>query len=134
MDEENINPEIILSSPIKIVKICHDAIIELKSEELNRVWEEISNLKVLDPTCGSGAFLFSAMQLLESIYLQIISQAKILPEAPKFYEDIIVHKNLNYYVAKKSKLLAVAFIVLRALFLQNLSVTLGIVPIEKSSK
>ena len=101
MDEENINPEIILSSPIKIVKICHDAIIELKSEELNRVWEEISNLKVLDPTCGSGAFLFSAMQLLESIYLQIISQAKILPETPKFYEDITVHKNLNYYVAKK---------------------------------
>ena len=62
------------------------------------------HLKVLDPTCGSGAFLFSTMQLLESIYLQIISQAKISAEAPKFYEDITVHKNLNYYVAKKSAL------------------------------
>ena len=101
LDEENITSEIILSSPIKIVKICHDAIIELDSKELNRVWDEISDLKVLDPTCGSGAFLFSAMQLLESIYLQIISQAKILPDAPRFYQDITVHKNLNYYVSKK---------------------------------
>lgn len=101
IDEEEISFELILNSPIKIVKLCHDLILELNSIELERVWNEISDLKVLDPTCGSGAFLFSAMQLLESIYLQIFTQSKTLIEPPKFHEELTVHKNVNYFIAKK---------------------------------
>ena len=31
-------------------------------------WETLATLKVLDPTCGSGAFLLAAMKVLEELY------------------------------------------------------------------
>ena len=35
---------------------------------LRTAWEALANLKVLDPTCGSGAFLLAAMKVLEELY------------------------------------------------------------------
>ena len=35
---------------------------------LRTAWEALATLKVLDPTCGSGAFLLAAMKVLEELY------------------------------------------------------------------
>jgi hypothetical protein len=35
---------------------------------LEALWSAISRLTVLDPTCGSGAFLFAALNILEPLY------------------------------------------------------------------
>jgi hypothetical protein len=37
-------------------------------EILVSFWESLSKISIIDPTCGSGAFLFSALELLEDIY------------------------------------------------------------------
>jgi uncharacterized protein YukE len=37
-------------------------------EMLEALWSAISRLTVLDPTCGSGAFLFAALNILEPLY------------------------------------------------------------------
>jgi hypothetical protein len=37
-------------------------------ELLRAFYEAIRSISVLDPTCGSGAFLFAALNLLERLY------------------------------------------------------------------
>lgn len=41
---------------------------QTSSTTLLTAWETLANLKVLDPTCGSGAFLLAAMKVLEELY------------------------------------------------------------------
>ena len=33
-----------------------------------RFWQAVEHITVLDPTCGSGAFLFAALNVLEPLY------------------------------------------------------------------
>lgn len=37
-------------------------------EMLRAIWKAIEKVSVLDPTCGSGAFLFAALQILKPLY------------------------------------------------------------------
>ena len=37
-------------------------------ELLRAFYQAIENVSVLDPTCGSGAFLFAALNILEPLY------------------------------------------------------------------
>ena len=41
-------------------------------ELLRAFWRALSNVSVLDPTCGSGAFLFAALNVLEPLYTACI--------------------------------------------------------------
>ena len=38
-------------------------------ELIHAFWKAISKVSILDPTCGSGAFLFAALNILEPIYI-----------------------------------------------------------------
>ena len=37
-------------------------------ELIRAFWKAITQVSILDPTCGSGAFLFAALNILEPIY------------------------------------------------------------------
>ena len=46
-----------------------NVIVQSEGPELLRAfWHALSNVSVLDPTCGSGAFLFAALNILEPLY------------------------------------------------------------------
>ena len=50
-------------------QFAQDAIETSEGPELLRAfWHAIQNVTVLDPACGSGAFLFAALNILESLY------------------------------------------------------------------
>ena len=54
---------------LDIRQFAEDAIIECEGPELLRsFYQAISTVTVLDPTCGSGAFLFAALNILEPLY------------------------------------------------------------------
>ena len=54
---------------LDIERFARDVIAQSEGPELLRAfWNPISNLSVLDPTCGSGAFLFAALNILEPLY------------------------------------------------------------------
>jgi len=44
-------------------------------ERAVRLFEKLSELSVFDPTCGSGAFLFAALEVLEDIYAHVVDAA-----------------------------------------------------------
>ena len=54
---------------LNIEKFAQDVIANSEGPELVRAfWKALTAVSVLDPTCGSGAFLFAALNILEPIY------------------------------------------------------------------
>ncbi len=54
---------------LDIEQFVQDVIETSEGPELIRAaWKALRGLKILDPTCGSGAFLFAALNLLEPLY------------------------------------------------------------------
>ncbi len=77
----NINDLITLN--LDIWQFARDAIVNCEGPELLRAfWQAIQRVTVLDPTCGSGAFLFAALQILESLYSDCLERMQ------RFVEDI----------------------------------------------
>ena len=54
---------------LDVEKFAQDAIAASEGPELVRAfWKALRGVSVLDPTCGSGAFLFAALNVLEPLY------------------------------------------------------------------
>ena len=54
---------------LDIQQFAQDVIESCEGPELLRAfWQAINGVTVLDPTCGSGAFLFAALNILEPLY------------------------------------------------------------------
>ena len=50
-------------------QFAHDVVENTESPELLKAfWDGISTITVLDPTGGSGAFIFAALNILEPLY------------------------------------------------------------------
>jgi hypothetical protein len=47
--------------------------------ELRALWQAVSRVAILDPTCGAGAFLVAAARVLEPLYLACLSRAAAFP-------------------------------------------------------
>lgn len=70
-------------------------------------YEAIKNITVLDPTCGSGAFLFAALNILEPLYEACLDRMEEFHAAnPRLFRDelaeITDHYNSNreYFIYK----------------------------------
>lgn len=78
---------------------------------LKAFYKSLNSVTIIDPTCGSGAFLFAAMNILEELYEQCIQRMQnFVSDAPKgkfkFFEETIAqvtapeHPNLQYFIYK----------------------------------
>ncbi len=74
-------------------------------------YKALTNITILDPTCGSGAFLFAALNILEPLYEACIQRmwsftAEDGKAKHKFFEDTLKqvnapeHPNLSYFIYK----------------------------------
>ncbi len=64
----------------------------------------LPELSILDPACGSGAFLMAAMKTLINIYSAIVGKIKFLtdPSLAKWLKDIErEHTNVAYFIKKR---------------------------------
>lgn len=63
----------------------------------------LPNLSILDPACGSGAFLIAAMKTLIQVYSAVIGTIKLMGDAhlkSELQELEKIHKSLPYYIKK----------------------------------
>ena len=77
---------------------------------IRHFYKAIKKITILDPTCGSGAFLFAALNILEPLYEAcIIRMEQFVAEEKnkhKFFEETLdeinseQHPNLQYYIFK----------------------------------
>ena len=64
---QSINDLITLN--LDIERFARDVVTQSEGPELLRAfWHSLTSVSVLDPTCGSGAFLFAALNILEPLY------------------------------------------------------------------
>ena len=66
--------------------------------------EILPTLTLLDPACGSGAFLVAAMKKLITIYQQVTAKAKAFSDRPKIAKwlaEAEAHPSLEYYIKKR---------------------------------
>ncbi|ASV74149.1 hypothetical protein THTE_1547 [Thermogutta terrifontis] len=100
---------------LDIWQFARDAIINCEGPELLRAfWNAIQHVSVLDPTCGSGAFLFAALRILETLYSDCLERMerfvedlegkKHHPEQfsdfKKVLQQIAKHPNERYFILK----------------------------------
>lgn len=114
-DIQSIND--LITYNLDIRQFAQDVIENCEGPELLRAfWKAISEIKVLDPTCGSGAFLFAALNILEPLYEACLdrmqsfvddldrSGQKHSPEKFKVFretlERINQHPNRGYFIFK----------------------------------
>jgi len=107
----NINDFITYNLDIK--QFAQDAVDQYEgSDFINAFYKAINKITILDPTCGSGAFLFAALNILEPLYETCIDRMKTFVEEDdqkggkkfnqfrKVLTDIENHPNLKYYIYK----------------------------------
>ena len=85
-------------------------------ELLCAFWKSVTKMTILDPTCGSGAFLFAALNILEPLYEACLDRMKAfvdeLSHSPQntmpeqinnfreILEDVDKHPNHKYFILK----------------------------------
>lgn len=80
-------------------------------EWLKHFYKALNSVTIIDPTCGSGAFLFAAMNILEPLYESSLQRIEnFVTEAPKgkykYFEEVLAqvnspeHPNLQYFIYK----------------------------------
>lgn len=111
----DINDFITLNLDIR--QFAQDVIERCEGPDLLRAfWKAIEGVTVLDPTCGSGAFLFAVLNILEPLYETCLDRMEAFVadlersgegRAPKKFEDfkttlakVGAHLNPRYFVLK----------------------------------
>ena len=102
---------------LDIEKFAQDVITSSEGPELVRAfWKALNRVSILDPTCGSGAFLFAALNILEPLYTTCLesmsgflddlerSNRKHRPEKMgdfrKILEQVAEHASERYFILK----------------------------------
>ncbi len=102
---------------LNIQQFAQDVIENCEGPDLLRAfWHAIEKITILDPTCGSGAFLFAALNILESLYEACLNRMQVFvdelehssekhrPEKFKYFKEVLKrvdqHPNEKYFIYK----------------------------------
>lgn len=114
-DISNINELVTLN--LNLEEFALDAIAQAEGPDLlNAFWRALTRVSILDPACGSGAFLFAALNILEPLYTAAIegmrgfvSDLEISQRPPnpnrlgnfkQVLADVGSHPSERYYILK----------------------------------
>lgn len=75
-------------------------------QSVEDAYAALKGLTILDPTCGSGAFLFAALEILEDLYEALLDRAGELHggEAFSAAREAEKHPNRSYFILKSALL------------------------------
>jgi len=108
-------PADLVTLNLDIRQFVQDVIAEAPADLALALWKSLRSLSVLDPTCGSGAFLFAALEILEPLYEGLLERFRILladwqaagEKHPNWEKEITAildavarHPNEGYFIHK----------------------------------
>jgi hypothetical protein len=79
-------------------KLISDLTTQIEDRQsIHEIWDAVSDLSVIDPTCGSGAFLFAALTAMEPIYEELLDA---LGEDAHHIGEQFARGNVKYQIRK----------------------------------
>jgi hypothetical protein len=103
--DRTINKLILDKSERKGFTSINELLLRIDADLCDRLLNQIlPNLTLLDPACGSGAFLVAAMKTLIGVYTTVVSQARQFIDKPniaKWFEEADKHTSIDYYIKKR---------------------------------
>jgi len=102
----------LISYNLNIRQFVQDLLEETEDPELIRhFYKSLSQITIIDPTCGSGAFLFAALNILEPLYETCIQRMEGFvqegkPRQYQYFETVLeninspLHPNRKYFIYK----------------------------------
>ncbi len=104
LDKVN-HPEVTGVLPARRFESVPELLIQLDAPLCRELlWKVLPELKLLDPACGSGAFLVAAMKVLINLYSAVIGKIKFLQEVSLtawLKETEEAHPSLSYFIKKQ---------------------------------
>ena len=104
----------LITHNLDIQRFAQDVLLQTQDAQfLRRFFDALSQMSVLDPTCGSGAFLFAALNILEPLYEAALERMEEFvitgpPGRHPFFEQVLQeandtarHPNMAYFIHKK---------------------------------
>jgi hypothetical protein len=91
---DNLNAQLLLTDAIDGVRA---------GKRLVELFDRTTELSVFDPTCGSGAFLFAALEVLEDVYAHIIDGARSVSRDDSvagLISSVDAHPSTSYFIRK----------------------------------
>jgi len=71
------------------------------ADDVEKLWNALTSISVIDPTCGSGAFLFAALEHLETFYGSLMDVAREGRLSKlEFAVQAKSHPNEKYFIRK----------------------------------
>ncbi len=108
-------PADLVTLNLDIRQFVQDLIAAAPGDLALALWKALRELSVLDPTCGSGAFLFAALEILQPLYEGLLERFRALladwkttgqkhpnweKEIGKILEAVERHPNEGYFIHK----------------------------------
>ena len=107
----------LITNNLNIEQFAQDAIAWSETPELvSAFWNALTKVSIIDPTCGSGAFLFAALNVLELLYTTCLETMRSFIEDQKYSErknravpltdfrnvlnQVSEHANEQYFILK----------------------------------
>lgn len=101
----------LITDNLDVRQLLQDVIARADSAHIMTLWQRLQTLSVLDPTVGSGAFLFAALNILKPIYDACLDRMAVLRADGQLADhaavveavlsDIKTHKSQTYTVLKR---------------------------------
>lgn len=92
-----------LPGPERRFETMGDLLLHLDADLCRKLLQILRELSILDPACGSGAFLVAAMKTLINLYAAVIGKIKVLSDTnlTHWLKGIErEHPNISYFVKK----------------------------------
>lgn len=99
-----------VSANIDLETLAIDVVDSVREPEaIYQMWQTLTSLRIIDPTCGSGAFLFAALKVLLPLYTAVLEAAQsvdssALPPLQDLLADVDSHPNTEYFLLKHASL------------------------------
>ncbi|MDE0288648.1 MAG: SAM-dependent methyltransferase, partial [bacterium] len=106
---DNINDAV--TANLDLAGLMEDYLSQMPAHECEIAFEVLRSLTVCDPTCGSGAFLLSALDVLQPMYTVVLDRAREIADSvasgpggwsdvPQFLAEAANHPNDRYWLLK----------------------------------
>jgi hypothetical protein len=109
---------------LDLCQFAQDVLWDCTDAHLLRIfYEQLATIAILDPTCGSGAFLFAALNILQLLYEACLERMRVIVADVERYGDMPSVEDISFFretLGQVDKHQNPTYFILKAIAINNL--------------